>query len=82
MPAPINERPEIIIHSKSKEQMLALRKAIGEKFTRVWLMVHCDNSRKQYCIEVATVWGNRLPKHQEEEISKFAKGWMKEASKS
>lgn len=77
-----DERPELVAVSKSKDKMKALRGAISQKFEKVWLMVHCDNGREMYGIEVCNVWGNQLPKDQDKEIRSFVKKWMKEQSKS
>lgn len=79
---PLDERPELVAVSDSKDRMKALRNAIGKKFDRIWLMVHCDNDRKMYGVEVCTVWGNSLPKDQDKEIRTFVNKWTEKQGKS
>jgi hypothetical protein len=78
----IDERKEIIVHSSSKKQMFALRKAITSKFKNIWILLYNDPDRKIYGIEVNSAWGSKLSKEREKEIKSFVNGWMKENLKS
>lgn len=78
MPVPINQRKEILAHSSDKERMVALRHAIAQNFNSIWMFVHCDPIQNIYGVEVASVWGSKLPPERHQEIESFVNNWLKE----
>ena len=81
MPILIADRDDLIIKTKNKEAILAIRTSVLEKFPGVWVLIHKDNS-ELFGLEVSSVWGNRLPKDQEQTIAEFAKIQLNKVSKS
>jgi hypothetical protein len=68
---PIEDRDEVLVIDSSKDLMNELRAAILQEFPRTWVFVHHDLIDDMYGIEVANVWGGRLPTEREELIREY-----------
>lgn len=78
MPSSLEDREEVIVVNDSIDLMRELRREMGKRFPRIWIMLFRDDAQKRYGIEVTGIWGGKLPNAQLESVQDFIEKFMVE----